>query len=143
MTLKNIFLFPVLWLSGKEAGTQRHRATLSVEKLGRRGAAQCGAQVSAGRAMLGRLDLPSLLSMWGDGSSPSSASWHHRQRAAFPPGRARLSASSSGTASQLPGARAGWSGGGRAGDAGHWAGEEHVSASPSVADRLLEGEGGC
>ena len=60
MTLKNIFLFPVLWLSGKEAGTQRHRATLSVEKLGRQGAAQCGAQVSAGRAMLGRLDLPAV-----------------------------------------------------------------------------------
>ena len=86
-----------------------------------RGQLSAGAQVSAGRAPRWG-DWPSLLSLWGDGSSPSSASWHRRQRAAFPPGaRARLRASSSGTASQLPGARS------RRG------GEEHVS---SVAQPL-------
>lgn len=142
MTLKNVFLFPVLWLSGKEAGTQRLPASLSVGVAGTPGDSPAR---SPGKHRPSPCwgSWTSLLSMWGDGSSPSSASWHRRQRAAFPPGRARLSASSSGTASQLPGARGGRGGGGPAGNAGCWAGEEHVSARPSVADRPLEGEGGC
>lgn len=101
-----------------------------------RGQLSAGAQVSAGRAPRWG-DWPSLLSLWGDGSSPSSASWHRRQRAAFPPGaRARLRASSSGTASQLPGARSRW-GGGRAGDAG-WG--RACELRRSATDRPLAGE---
>lgn len=115
MTLKNVFVFPALRLSGKEAGRQRSAAALSVGEAGTpRGSRQ--AQVGAGRARAGEA-WPSLLPVWGDGSflhqHPGTAG-----RAAFPPGRAKAECQlirNSFAASWSP-ERAGW--GGRAGNAG-------------------------
>lgn len=96
-----------------------------------------GVQLRVMSPRLGEWALPA--GLWGDGSFPSSASWHSMQRTAFPQVvRARLSANSLGIVSQLPGARR-RQGGGRGGDAG-W-GERMTASHPSAADRLLKGEG--
>lgn len=59
MTLKNVFIFPVLWLSGEKAGRQRQRAALAVGEAGTpRGQLSAGAQVSAGRAPAGETGSP-------------------------------------------------------------------------------------
>ena len=58
MTLKNVFVFPALRLSGKEAGRHRHRVALSVGEAGTPRGSQRGAQVSTGRARAGEAGPP-------------------------------------------------------------------------------------
>lgn len=61
MTLKNIFVFPALRLSGKEAGRHRHRVALSVGEAGTPSGSQRGAQVSTCRARAGEAGPPHCL----------------------------------------------------------------------------------